>query len=261
MHIRVILILSAIVLPLSGCVGNDKDGTPWTSLPVAMASEPIPRPEPLSRKGNPDSYEVFGKRYHPIKSSKGYQETGIASWYGTKFHGRLTSNGEAYDVYKVTAAHKTLPLPTYVRVTNLNNDRQLIVRVNDRGPFHEDRIIDLSYAAAVKLGIDKTGTAPVFIEALSPEEMSGPNGWLPQLSVKGQNTPEYFLQVGAFSSAADARQLVRRVARVAPAKIRYEKNHFVVHVGPFPDARTAEQTKTKLQQHGFSKTFVVKYTP
>ena len=101
--------------------------------------------EPKSRYGNPESYVVFGKRYYVKDSSKGYVETGIASWYGTKFHGRRTSSGETYDMYAMTAAHKTLPLPTYVEVTNLNNGRSIIVKVNDRGRFHEIRIIDLSY--------------------------------------------------------------------------------------------------------------------
>ena len=122
----------------------------------------------MAKTGNPDSYVVFGKRYYPINSSKNFVETGIASWYGTKFHGRKTSSGEPYSMYKMTAAHKTLPLPTYVEVTNLENGKKVIVKVNDRGPFHEDRIIDLSYAAAMKLGYGDKGTAKVKVRAIDP---------------------------------------------------------------------------------------------
>lgn len=126
--------------------------------------------EPYSKYGNPPYYEVNGRLYHTLSSSAGYVERGIASWYGTKFHGRRTSSGEPYDLHGVTAAHKTLPLPSYVLVTNLSNGRNLVVRVNDRGPFHEERIIDLSYAAAGKLGVLPTGTALVEVRAIQPGE-------------------------------------------------------------------------------------------
>lgn len=124
--------------------------------------------EPLSRYGNIDSYTVFGKKYYTINTSKGYREIGDASWYGKKFHGRLTSNREPYDMYGISAAHKTLPLPSYVKVTNLKNNKELIVRVNDRGPFHGNRIIDLSYGAAKKLDMVEDGVAKVKVEAIPP---------------------------------------------------------------------------------------------
>lgn len=130
--------------------------------------EPEPRFEPPSRGGNKNPYKVRGKTYHVMASNQGFVEEGIASWYGAKFHGYHTSNGEIYNMYAFTAAHKHLPLPGFVRVTNLDNGRQLIVRVNDRGPFHEDRIIDLSYGAASKLGVLQTGTARVRIENVMP---------------------------------------------------------------------------------------------
>ena len=128
--------------------------------------------EPLSRYGNPESYVVYGKTYHTLSSSKGYKERGAASWYGTKFHGKRTSSGEPYDLYAMTAAHKTLPLPTYVEVTNLKNGRTVIVKVNDRGPFHDDRLIDLSYAAAAKLDILPYGTGEVEVRAIDPTKMA-----------------------------------------------------------------------------------------
>ena len=127
----------------------------------------IPKEQP-SRYGNMESYVVFGERYYVRDSSKGYDETGYASWYGKKFHGRLTSNREKYDMYEVSAAHKTLPLPSYVEVTNLDNGRKLVVRVNDRGPFHDGRIIDLSYKAADMLDIVNKGVQKVRVVALEP---------------------------------------------------------------------------------------------
>jgi rare lipoprotein A len=132
--------------------------------------ELVPRTEPPSRAGNMAQYEQSGRTYRVLESSYGYDERGIASWYGEGFHGRPTSSGEAYDMHQLSAAHRTLPLPTYVEVTNLSNGRRVIVRVNDRGPFHEPdaRIIDLSYAAAVKLGMGRSGTAPVRVRAIEP---------------------------------------------------------------------------------------------
>ena len=128
----------------------------------------VPRVEPLSKYGNPKSYVVFGKTYYTLPSSQGFVQRGIASWYGKKFHGRLTSSREPYDMYAMTAAHPQLPLPTYVQVTNLKNGKQVILRVNDRGPFHGNRVIDLSYTAAMKLDIVKQGTGLVEVRALDP---------------------------------------------------------------------------------------------
>lgn len=144
------------------------DGPPRQAPDLSRVPDAVPRVEPRSRGGNPDSYEVFGRRYRVMDSSRGFVERGTASWYGRKFHGRKTSNGETYDMYRMTAAHKHLPLPTYVRVTNLDNQRSVVVRVNDRGPFHSDRIIDLSYAAASRLGILAKGTGRVELRAIDP---------------------------------------------------------------------------------------------
>ena len=139
----------------------------------SLPPDAIPRPEPPSRYGNGPIYEVFGKRYTVMPSSEGYSERGVASWYGQKFHGRLTSSREPYDMYQMTAAHKTLPLPTYVRVTNLRNNKSIVVRVNDRGPFVHNRIIDLSYAAARKLDMIQDGTSLVEVTAISFDEPAG----------------------------------------------------------------------------------------
>ena len=145
---------------------GEADSVPDDIPDVDRIPEPVPRDEPRSRYGN-RSYKVLGKRYEVLPSAEGYDEVGIASFYGNKFHGRRTSNLEVYDMYAMTAAHKTLPLPSYARVTNLDNGKSVVVRINDRGPFHAGRIIDLSYAAAVKLGYRDRGTARVEVKGLA----------------------------------------------------------------------------------------------
>ena len=139
------------------------DGLDFDAIPDA-----VPREEFKSRSGNPETYVIDGVTYRVMDTSAGYREEGIASWYGGYFHGRRTSSGDVYDMYQMTAAHKSLPLPTYVRVTNQENGRSVVLRVNDRGPFVEDRIIDLSYTAATKLGMAEQGTARVEVVALDP---------------------------------------------------------------------------------------------
>ena len=164
-------VLLTLVL-LAGCQntlsGRSQDGGP-ERIPagVLTQADPVPRDEPLSASGNSLSYVVFGKRYSRLGSAAGFDETGIASWYGDKFHGRLTASGEPYDMYAMTAAHKSIPLPTFARVTNLDNNRSIVVRINDRGPFVGDRLIDLSYAAAAKLDMLGKGTAHVRVVSLS----------------------------------------------------------------------------------------------
>lgn len=163
-----ITILCAVVVGACSNPYTVKDSAPNKPTRVDRSEKVVPKVEPKSKYGNPKSYVVFGQRYYTLPSSKGYLEQGIASWYGTKFHGRRTSSGETYDMYAMTAAHKTLPLPTYARVTNIKNGRSIIVRINDRGPFHDNRIIDLSYAAATKLGIVTMGTGLVEVRAIDP---------------------------------------------------------------------------------------------
>jgi len=150
------------------------DGAPAVPADVANLPEPVPHAEPLSHYGNRSPYVVLGKTYTVLPSAAGYVERGVASWYGTKFDGRATSNFEPYDLYQFTAAHRTLPLPSYARVTNLDNGRSVIVRINDRGPFHEGRLIDLSYAAAVKLGVNAHGTANVEVRGIDPGQPQAP---------------------------------------------------------------------------------------
>jgi len=145
-----------------------KDGAPWWDVDVSQIPDAVPMPHYGAYKANP--YTVLGKTYFPISDGHRYTATGTASWYGTKFHGQPTANGEKYDLYGMSAAHKTLPLPTYVKVTNLDNGRTVTLRVNDRGPFYSDRIIDLSFAAAKKLGFAESGTARVKVEGIDPTQ-------------------------------------------------------------------------------------------
>ena len=152
-----------------------KDYGPDNNVDVSHVVDAVPKVEVRSRGGNKSQYQVFGKNYSVLTSSLGYKERGGASWYGKKFHGYLTANGDKYDMYKMSAAHKSLPLPTYVKVTNLANNKQVIVRVNDRGPFHQGRIIDLSYAAASKLDMLGSGTAQVEVEAINPQTWKSTN--------------------------------------------------------------------------------------
>ena len=205
------------------------DAGPSAAIDVSALPEPVPRVEPRSRYGNRSPYTVLGKSYRVLDSAQGYRERGLASWYGTKFNGRATSSGELYDICQFTAAHKTLPLPSYVRVTNLDNGRRLIVRVNDRGPFHAGRVMDLSYAAAVRLGVDRTGTARVEIEAVGPGEIAGPSLAMAEPPLAAPRPPittpaparepatpvnfdgEQVVQVGSFADKDNARRLADRL--------------------------------------------------
>lgn len=246
----------ALVL-LAGCTteptpdtASVRDGPP-AEMPVNIAAIPdaVPRYEPRTGAGNPDSYQVLGKTYKVRKSSKGYVQQGIASWYGTKFHGQRTSNGEPYDMFAMTAAHKTLPIPTYVRVTHLGNRRSVVVRINDRGPFHDNRIIDLSYVAAAKLGITKNGTGLVEIRALEPER-------LPQHAVDPASA--VYLQIGAFNDRSNAVRLKNRLTahhlpepRINSA-VDNDNTLYKVQLGPLESAEQAEALDKELTAIGIT---------
>ena len=162
-----------LVLVLAGCstaVVEQRDAAPTIRIDLDAIPPVVPRVEPVTAAGNKSPYEVFGKTYQVMPNAQGYSERGVASWYGTKFHGQLTSNGEVYNMFGLTAAHRSLPIPSYVRVRNLENNQEIVVRVNDRGPFHDDRVIDLSWAAAAKLGFADTGTVPVEVTAIDPNQ-------------------------------------------------------------------------------------------
>lgn len=248
----------------SASVGKPRpaqDGAPSYFQDVSKIPDAVPRPHNGPYKAAP--YTVLGRSYKPMQDGRAYRESGLASWYGTKFHGQLTANGENYDLYGMTAAHKTLPLPSYVSVTNLDNQRSIIVRVNDRGPFHSDRIIDLSYAGAVKLGFAEQGTARVKVEGIDPVAWQQQNN--PGAPVRTQSQPVspaaqtaalhggLYLQLGAFASDQAAEQLRRQVQGlvqapvfVSPVKVDARTLHRV-RLGPMDNHDEAQQLMEKLR--------------
>lgn len=264
------LLISTVAILLGGCGGTsileEQDSGPSEHRDLSKVSNAVPRSEPRSRYGNPDSYVVLGKRYHVMPSSKGFNERGIASWYGTKFHGRRTSSGERYDMYAMTAAHKNLPLPTYVRVKNLKNQRTIIVKVNDRGPFHDNRIIDLSYAAAHKLDITRAGTGFVEITALDPGAPSEPATRLASRSIPETGDSgdiSLFIQVGAFASRGNAERLLGQLLDAAVNNVRIsqlinpDNTLYRVRIGPVANVGEADRLTQMLAQIGIHGARVV----
>ncbi len=276
-----VAMLFAAVLALAGCQsrsvlqgGGDGEGgyfggdRPPDTIPVDLASIPdaVPVALPRSKTGN-KPYEVLGRTWRPLSSAKGYRERGVASWYGRKFHGRRTSSGETYDMFAMTAAHPVLPLPTFVRVTSLDNDRSIVVKVNDRGPFLHGRLIDLSYAAAWKLGITKTGTGRVEVEALDPsggtvpvtgKASDGPSLWTGVAGTPTATIPvreptadgRYVVQVGSFNDLVNALELRGRLrlAGYALLPVRDEElagqgAPFRVLVGPYDHWGDADRVR------------------
>jgi rare lipoprotein A len=235
--VRVLGLLLAVLLV--GCATpslTSRDAAPRV-VPrnLERMPDPVPRAEPRARYGNHSPYVVFGRTYHVREDAAGYAETGYASWYGRKFHGRPTSSGEPYDMFALTAAHRSLPLPTYVRVTRVDTNRSIVVRVNDRGPFHQDRIIDLSYAAAVKLGFADQGVARVRVEAIVP-------GARPPLQAAAPAAP-------AASAARTAPTPAARPATPVPAPTEESPpaaGPFWVQAGAFRDRSAAERLRARL---------------
>jgi rare lipoprotein A len=256
---------------------------PATAPPATSVPDAVPRTEPRSRNGNPPFYDVFGKRYFVLSSSVGYVERGVASWYGPGFHKVRTSIGEPYDMYGMTAAHKTLPLPAYVRVTNLQNGRSVVVRVNDRGPFVGNRIIDLSYTAASKLDMLRNGTAMVEVRSLdapptlnaattnaaapvdAPVTAAGfapaatpqadsPSGTVSFVAVPAPGS--LFIQAGAFSDPKNAERLVERLRGGAYGKVFVRDNEIAgrrmyrVRIGPVPDVAEFDRIIAALERVG-----------
>ncbi|MFC1748152.1 septal ring lytic transglycosylase RlpA family protein [Pseudomonadota bacterium] len=302
---RTLFIVSlALVLAstLSACVHNSQrggylagDNAPRVNINHEAIPNAVPKVEPRSQYGNPATYSVNGKTYHTMSGSLGFIERGTASWYGTKFHGRLTSSRDTYNIYEMTAAHKSLPLPTYVEVTNLDNGKSIIVKVNDRGPFHDDRVIDLSYVAALKLDIVKSGTGRVEIRAIDPKKPLAhrknpkPKGLNPDVAVAIplpeptafvstpivdsppapnliaglESSQPFFLQVGAFSSFLNADNLRNRIVPVTNSNVVISKitandqSVYRVRIGPISTEQDAVQLALKLTEHGMPYANVV----
>ena len=259
------------VVLLSACGGvpvqdraPEGDSAPAGEVDLSAIPDAVPRVEPKSRYGNPHSYVIDGKRYFTLPSARGFVERGVASWYGKKFHGRRTSSGEIYDMYGMTAAHKALPLPTYVSVRNLSTGREIVVRVNDRGPFLKNRIIDLSYAAATKLGIARQGTGFVEVRALEPgSTASGIDADSRQAGPAQADPAGIFIQAGAFEVPENAAKLLIGLTAVSEVPIRVlPANHggrvlYRVRLGPVPSVEEADRIIDALDAHGFGRPQIV----
>ncbi|MEE8320567.1 MAG: septal ring lytic transglycosylase RlpA family protein [Gammaproteobacteria bacterium] len=238
------------------------DGPPQDTVDVFSIPDAVPKEEPRSRYGNPESYVVMGKRYYVMRESNGFIKKGIASWYGKKFHGRRTSSGETYNMYAMTAAHKTLPLPTYVQVTNLKNGRRVIVKVNDRGPFHENRIIDLSYTAAAKLDIIKNGTGVVEIRALNAGHYAEEGAPVRTVSV-GVEQKGFYIQVGSFGELVNAEKLRKKLGILGEHLVKISQaivgggTVYRVKIGPLTSIDTADSIVARLGQFGVMEHHIV----
>jgi rare lipoprotein A len=229
-----------------------RDGPPLRHIRPEDVRDAVPRPDPILSLGNLSPYTVLGETYHILPSLANYRERGIASWYGTKFDGQKTSNGEIYDLYAATAAHKTLPIPCYARVTNLENGRSVVVRVNDRGPFHSDRLIDLSYGAAVKLGFMEVGTAPVEVEVINLAGIDDRRGTL---------LGSYrFVQLGAFGSESSAQRLRAELQALVSPPVAVSPVDtgggllYRVRIGPMESDEEILLVQQRLQASGYTGT-------
>jgi len=248
-----VVVLSSFLL--TACINNKpvviQDSGPLHPVDVSHVKDAVVKKEPRSSYGNPDYYEIAGKRYYVLNSSVGFKQQGIGSWYGRKFHGRRTSSGETYDMYKMTAAHTTLPLPTYVQVTNLENNKTVVVKVNDRGPFHDNRIMDLSYAAASKLGYLKKGTAAVELTALTPG--------IPKIGAK----EGFLVQIGAFSSHQKTNALAQKLETELGKRLEIsavQKSSLLLYrlrLGPFLKKAEAQRWLDKILTKGFANARLV----
>lgn len=268
------LLLAAVCLAiLAGCSssprkgGYYKDDGPGGNIPANVLSTPdaVPRIEPFA-PANMRPYLVFGQRYVPISDNRGFRQEGIASWYGRKFHGQSTANGERYDMYAMTAAHPTLPLPSYARVTSKASGRSVIVRINDRGPFHSARIIDLSYAAAARLGLVGPGSGAVIVEAISHDQIRAGNiqrvaaspsiAPLPAAATTAVSGGRIFLQFGAFSAPDNAQGLAAELNRqlsgqgeAMSAQVRPANGLHRVLVGPYASRDEAASAAERIRLH------------
>jgi len=249
---RLIFPITLAFLILAACTAEKKqeagpgDGPSNRKIKPADVHDAVPANEPLARYGNHSPYTVLGKTYTVLPTSKGYHERGIASWYGSKFRGRRTSSGELYDMHLATAAHKSLPLPTYAEVTNLDNGRKMVVKINDRGPFHKERIIDLSYAAAIKLGVDQTGTARIDVRAIDVKTSK-------RSSVKVADGT--FLQVGAFSKRRIADDLAGKMvaAQLKPVSVQKSRGLYKVWIGPYASEAEIEASMRRVVELGYER--------
>ena len=231
-------------------IGPVDDSAPLRTIEAVDVDDAVPRADPILSAGNKSPYTVLGMSYEVMDDAHNYRERGVASWYGTKFNGRKTSNGETFNLYKATAAHKTLPIPSYARVTNLSNGRSVVVRINDRGPFHSDRLIDLSYGAAVKLGYMEQGTAPVEVEVLNVAGVDD------RRNTVGGNYR--YVQLGAFGAGSSAQKLRSELQGLVSAPVIVSpvqsgnKTLYRVRVGPVSSGNEMLEVQQVLHDNGYT---------
>ncbi|HCM48573.1 MAG TPA: septal ring lytic transglycosylase RlpA [Colwellia sp.] len=284
---RIILVCYVLLFTLLSACSSDRyrqkhDSTPARLPNQAELKDAIARAEPYSRGGN-KNYQVWGKPYQVLTSAQGFEQTGLASWYGKKFHGHLTSNGEIYDMYSMSAAHKNLPLPTYLQVTNTTNNKSVVVRVNDRGPFHQSRIIDLSYSAAYKLDMLKKGTAHVKITAITNFDKKTGKVIMPlknpleksissvisstaNIDIKKQFTTQTittmgiatpYIQVFATSKKELAMSTANKLKNEYKHQTSYPENQglYRIQIGPISDLATLNALLLALKENGYPNAY------
>jgi len=268
------LFIGSLLVVSCSSIREPSDGAPARTIDVSRIPDAQPVPVVRTRAGNAKRYTVLGKTYDTMTESQGYSERGVASWYGTKFHSRRTANGEVYDMYAMTAAHKTLPIPSYVRVTHVGNGRSIIVKINDRGPFVGDRIIDLSYVAARKLGVVATGTAVVDVVDVTPipntAASSSPRSVLLETPIVNDSVSansaankkaNWYVQLGAFSLQQKADSLKTRVSGVISELVSVIQGDDGLHrvvVGPIDDQQQIPALQRSLKQRGLDAGYVTR---
>ncbi len=294
--LKKLLIVGLFALLLGGCSNGFKQSSNTQfSDRISYTPAPIAAPAVTGKRKVGKPYNIMGKRYYPISSSEGYREKGIASWYGEEFHRKKTANGETYNMYDYTAAHTTLPLPTWVRVTNLENGRNILVRVNDRGPFARGRLIDMSYSGAKALGFEEQGTAPVLVEAMptdgstliSSKVLASRSTIKPAVASSGSFTHRVaaadqkiitaietsteeikatvhipiYVQTGAFSQTKNAERQKKALSklynnsRIAKVEVK-DRTFYRVRVGPLDSVDIADQVLARLIHEGYKESII-----
>ncbi len=274
LSVNAVQILMVVVLcwllPACGSSPQRQSGAVLDSAPahppidVLAVPDAVPRSEPLSRYGNPPRYSINNQTYHVLTDGKGYVERGIASWYGEKFHGNRTSSGEPYDMYAMTAAHRTLPIPSYARVTHVDNGKSVVVRINDRGPFHKNRLIDLSYTAAVKLGIQPKGTGLVEVQTIDADKRAPTVISATSNPTQATRIDALYLQLGAFNLRRNAEQLVQKLKQAELQNLSVNIDNsapstpYRVRIGPLASLQIAAELSAQLIKLGFSAPYWAK---
>lgn len=258
--------LIVLIIIIAGCAPKGRYYQHHDSAPKMVPNDvttidAVPKYETYA-PANMRPYTIRGIRYQPLKTGKGFSDEGHASWYGKKFHGHLTANGEIYDMYQMSAAHKTLPLPSFVRVTNLKNAKQVVVRVNDRGPFHRGRVIDLSYAAALKLDVLENGIADVRIDVIHVDQMGEVTiGRLPSMTNAdtSKTNQQVFIQVMALQNKKQIDKLAIDLETLYqhPFKTRLEKGIYKLHLGPMKNEYEADKLLNQLKSNDYPRAYKV----